>query len=380
VTARRTLEGKVVAMGITGSIAAVEVVRLIHSLRRKGAEVRPVMSQAAAGIIHPDAVTYAAGHAVLTRCTGMVEHVGLCGEGGEADVLLIAPCTANTLGKVACGIDDTPVTTFATTALGSGVPVVLAPAMHGSMYRHPAVQENLSRLAGWGVDLIGPRMEEGKAKMSDPETIILHVERAVSGKPLSGSRVLVTGGACAEPVDDVRILTTRSSGRMGREIALQAYRLGAGVTLVHGGEEVPCVRNIRVSSAGEMAEAVLGIASDKGFDIYVSAAAISDFAPEQYSGKIPSGKPVDLRLVPLPKLLDRVREACHPRIIAFKVGGTGVRAARRLLAEGADLVVVNPPDVMGAEEGEFTILGKDTRIRVQGTKEEAAAILWDAVR
>jgi len=112
----------------------------------------------------------------------------------------------------------------------------------------------------------------------------------------------------------------------------------------------------------------------------VSAAAISDFAPEQYSGKIPSGKPVDLRLVPLPKLLDRVREACHPRIIAFKVGGTGVRAARRLLAEGADLVVVNPPDVMGAEEGEFTILGKDTRIRVQGTKEEAAATLWDAVR
>ncbi|MDD1653922.1 MAG: bifunctional phosphopantothenoylcysteine decarboxylase/phosphopantothenate--cysteine ligase CoaBC [Methanomicrobiales archaeon] len=379
-TARKTLEGKVVALGITGSIAAVEVVRLIHALRRKGAEVRPVMSQAAAGILHPDAVTYAAGTPVITRCTGMVEHVVLCGEGGSADVLLIAPCTANTLGKVACGIDDTPVTTFATTALGSGIPVVMAPAMHESMYRHPAVQENLSRLAGWGVDVIEPRREEGKAKMADAAAIILHTERAVSGTSLSGRRVLVTGGACAEPVDDVRILTTRSSGRMGREVALQAYRLGADVTLVHGGEEVPCVRNIRVSSAGEMAEAVLRIAGDEGCDIYVSAAAISDFAPERYSGKIPSGKPVEIRLRPLPKLLDRVREVCHPRIIAFKVGGAGARAARRMLDGGADLVVVNPPDAMGAEEGEFTILGKDTRIRMQGTKEEAAATLWDAVR
>ena len=379
-TGRKTLEGKVVALGITGSIAAVEVVRLVHSLRRKGTEVQAVMSQAAAGILHPDAVTYAAGRPVITRCTGMVEHVAFCGEGGEANVLLIAPCTANTIGKIACGIDDTPVTTFATTALGSGIPVLVAPAMHESMYRHPAVKENLTRLVHWGVDVIGPRLDEGKAKMADPATIVLHTERAVMGKPLDGQRVLVTGGACAEPVDDVRILTTRSSGRMGREIALQAYRLGADVTLVHGGEEVPCVRNLRVSSAGEMAEAVLRIANDEGIDIYVSAAAISDFAPERHAGKIPSGKPVEIRLRPLPKLLDRVREACHPRIIAFKVGEGGTRAARRLLAEGADLVVVNPPEAMGTEAGEFTILGKDTRIRVQGTKEEAAATLWDAVR
>jgi len=310
----------------------------------------------------------------------MVKHVAFCGEGGKANVLLIAPCTANTIGKIACGIDDTPVTTFATTALGSGIPVLVAPAMHESMYRHPAVKENLTRLAHWGVDVIGPRLDEGKAKMADPATIVIHTERAVMGKPLDGQRVLVTGGACAEPVDDVRILTTRSSGRMGREIALQAYRLGADVTLVHGGEEVPCVRNLRVSSAGEMAEAVLRIANDDGIDIYVSAAAISDFAPERHAGKIPSGKPVEIRLRPLPKLLDRVREACHPRIIAFKVGEGGTRAARRLLAEGADLVVVNPPEAMGTEAGEFTILGKDTRIRVQGTKEEAAATLWDAVR
>jgi phosphopantothenoylcysteine decarboxylase/phosphopantothenate--cysteine ligase len=379
-TGRKTLEGTLVALGITGSIAAVEVVRLVHSLRRKGAEVQAVMSQAAAGIIHPDAVTYATGRPVITRCTGMVEHVAQCGEGGEARVLVIAPCTANTLSKIACGIDDTPVTTFATTALGSGIPVLVAPAMHGSMYRHPAVQENLSRLSGWGVDVIGPRLEEGKAKMADPETIVLHTERAVLGKPLAGQRVLVTGGACAEPMDDVRILTTRSSGRMGREIALQAYRLGAEVTLVHGGEEIPCVRNIRVSSAGDMGEAVLRIANGEGIDIYVSAAAISDFAPERRTGKIPSGKPVQLQLHPLPKLLDRVREACRPRIIAFKVGDGGTQAARRMLAEGAELVVVNRPEAMGAEEGEFTILGKDTRIRVKGTKEEAAAALWDAVR
>ena len=135
----QTLAGKEIVIGVTGSIAAVETVKLIHALRRKGAGVQPVMSAAAQGIIHPDALTYASGRQTITRLSGLVEHVTYCGDGGSASLLLIAPCTANTLGKIACGIDDTPVTTFATTALGSGMPVLVVPAMHHSMYRHPAV-------------------------------------------------------------------------------------------------------------------------------------------------------------------------------------------------------------------------------------------------
>ena len=129
----QTLAGKQIVIGVTGSIAAVETVKLVHALRRKGADVIPIMSAAAQGILHPDALTYASGHPAIIRLSGAVEHVTYCGDGGSAALLLIAPCTANTIGKIACGIDDTPVTTFATTALGSGKPLVVVPAMHHSM-------------------------------------------------------------------------------------------------------------------------------------------------------------------------------------------------------------------------------------------------------
>ena len=146
----QTLAGKQIVVAVTGSIAAVEVVKLIHALRRRGAVVQAVMSQAAAGITPPESLTYASGRETITRFSGRVEHVTYCGDGGTADLLLIAPCTANTISKIACGIDDTPVTTFATTALGSGIPVIIVPAMHHSMYRHPAVTEQSAMLRAVG--------------------------------------------------------------------------------------------------------------------------------------------------------------------------------------------------------------------------------------
>jgi phosphopantothenoylcysteine decarboxylase/phosphopantothenate--cysteine ligase len=371
----KTLEGKVVALGVTGSIAAVEVVGLAHRLRRRGAEVQAVMTPAATRIIHPDAVTYATGRPAITAITGMVEHVDFCGEGGKADLLLVAPCTANTLAKIALGIDDTPVTTFATTAIGRGMPVIVAPAMHGSMYRHPAIAGHLKRLAEWGVDLVEPRIEEEKAKLATPETIVLHAERSLMGKPLDGKRAVVTSGPCAEAVDDVRILTTRSTGRMGREMALQAFRLGADVTVVHNGD-LPCIRNVQVRSAAEMREAVLRIFRESGGDIYVSAAAISDFAPKRVKGKIRSGSPAILDLEPLPKLLDEVMESFHPVTIAFKMGRDEARAAKALQDRGAEIVVVNAPEAMGAPDAEFTILSRNGKRTVKGSKEEVAAAIW----
>jgi phosphopantothenoylcysteine decarboxylase/phosphopantothenate--cysteine ligase len=375
---RRTLEGKVIALGVTGSIAAVEVVGLAHALRRRGAEVQAVMTPAAARIVHPDAVTYATGRPVLTAITGMVEHVEYCGEGGKADLLLIAPCTANTLAKVALGIDDTPVTTFATTAIGRGMPVLIAPAMHASMYRHPAIAGHLEVLADWGVDIIEPRMEEGKAKLATAESIVLHAERSLSGKPLSGKKVLVTSGPCAEAVDDVRVLTTRSSGRMGREMALEAYRLGAEVTVVHQGS-LPCVENVPAQSAAEMREAVHRVFQEAGADIYVSAAAISDFAPRRVEGKIRSGAPVTLDLQPLPKLLEEVLSAFRPVTIAFKLGRDEEEAARGMLDCGVQVVVVNAPEAMGAPDNQVTILTREGRRSVRGPKEEIAAAIWKAL-
>ena len=194
------------------------------------------MSTAAAGIINPEALVYATGRPVITSCSGLVEHVEYCGEGGQGDLLLIAPCTANTIGKIAAGIDDTVVTTFATTAIGRGMPVVIAPAMHESMYRHPAVNENIKKLESWGITIIPPRLEEQRAKIAGIEEIVNYTMRGAGEGTLRGKCVLVTSGACREPVDDVRVLTTRATGAMGRAVALEAFRLGADVTVVHRDE------------------------------------------------------------------------------------------------------------------------------------------------
>jgi len=374
------LEGKEIILGITGSVAAVEDVKLAHALRRKGARVRAVMTEAARGIIHPDAITYATGEETITRCTGMVEHVTCCGDGGSADLLLIAPATANTLCKIAHGIDDTPVTTFATTALGSGMPVVIVPAMHESMYRHPGVFTCLSILAGWGVSLVEPRIEEGKAKIADITTIVTEAERALSGRPLEGKRVLITSGPCREEVDDVRILTTRSSGRMGEELALQAYRLGADVTVVHNGA-IPCVRNIHAESAGDMREVVHRFCRENAVDYYISAAAISDFVPRRHEGKILSGETVILELVPQPKIIREILEAEYRPgyVIAFKLGWDSETAALPLLDQGVDLVAANTPDTLGTSSGRYVLIRRDERREIEGSKDIIAAGIWDAL-
>ncbi|MCX6683805.1 MAG: bifunctional phosphopantothenoylcysteine decarboxylase/phosphopantothenate--cysteine ligase CoaBC [Methanoregula sp.] len=374
----QTLAGKQIVVAVTGSIAAVEVVKLIHSLRRRGAVVQPVMSPAAAGIIHPDALTYASERETITRLSGWVEHIRYCGEGGSADLLLIAPCTANSISKIACGIDDTPVTTFATTAVGSNKPVIIVPAMHHSMYRHPAVIENIAHLKAWGVEVVNPRIEEGKAKIADSEEIVLRCERAVMGKPLLGKKVLITSGPCREPVDDIRILTTRSGGQMGRALALQAFRLGAGVTVVHR-DTFPCVNNVFAETAEDMRSAVHRCLSKEGADIYISAAAISDFAPKKVEGKIPSGKPVHLVLEPLKKLLTEVIQDYGPLTIAFKLGNKPEKMAKTMITHGVAMVLMNTPETMGSSRGDYVLLTKSGKKPLSGTKDEISVAIWNAV-
>jgi phosphopantothenoylcysteine decarboxylase / phosphopantothenate---cysteine ligase len=375
----QTLAGKQIVIGVTGSIAAVELVKLIHELRRRGAEVLAVMSPAATGIITPDALTYATGHETITRISGRVEHVMYCGDEGTAGLFLIAPCTANTLSKIACGIDDTTVTTFATTALGSGTPVILVPAMHHSMYRHPALVENIRRVKAWGIDVLEPRVEEGKAKMPGLEEIVLCCERAVRGRPLAGKRVLITSGPCREPVDDVRILTTRSSGLMGRALALEAFRLGADVTVVHR-DTFPGVANIHAETADGMRSAVLDqLEQHDGTDLYISAAAISDFAPERKPGKIQSGKPASISLDPLPKLLPEVVRRFHPLTLAFKLERSPEKSARQMLARGVAMVLMNPPETMGSDQGTYILLDKGGMTKIDGSKEEIAAQVFTVI-
>jgi phosphopantothenoylcysteine decarboxylase/phosphopantothenate--cysteine ligase len=378
-----TLEHKHIVLAVTGSIAAVETIKLAHELRRRGAAVTGVLSPAASGIIHEEALAYACAEPVLTKITGMVEHILYCGEGGKADLLLVAPATANTIGKIACGIDDTIVTTFATTAIGRGMPVVVVPAMHESMYRHPAVIKNIETLRDMHVTIVPSRMEEGKAKIAGVEEICLYTERALSKQPLAGKRVLITSGSCREELDDIRILTTRSSGAMGRALALEAFRLGADVTVVsntsvHG--TIPGVQNINSSSAQQMHDVILREVEEHKPDIYLGSAAISDFAPERISGKIPSGNPCTISLHPLPKLITHLFGK-GIKIVGFKLGKDAETEAERLLKENdVVLVAANHPDVMGAPTGEYLLMKKFSSRIVSGTKIEIARELWNELR
>lgn len=372
----QTLENKTVVLGVTGSIAAVETVKLARELRRKGGSVRGVMSKAACEIIHPDALTYACDFPAVTSISGMIEHVKYCGTDGEADLLLIAPATANTICKIAAGIDDTPVTTFATTAIGRGMPVVIVPAMHESMYRHPAVRDAITKLKSWGITIISPLLEENKAKIASVDEIVPAVERELSGKPLLGKKVLVTSGACFEDIDDVRVMTTRSSGAMGREMALAAFRLGADVTIVHSGDEILSAKNIQAKSAGEMHDAVIKVMEEDNPEYYVTAAAISDFAPEKCNGKVPSGAETEIRLRVLPKLVDEVITKFSSKIIAFKLGWEETDKAKEMIDNGIALVAVNTPESMGKESGKYLLMSPKKVTEVSGRKEEIAAAIW----
>ena len=377
------LSGVNVALGVTGSIAAVKVVELAHELRRHGASVRAVMSPSASSIVHPWAVEFATDNSVVTEITGAVEHVELCGYDGWADVLLIAPATANTVGKIAAAVDDTPVTTCATTALGSDIPIVVAPAMHEPMYDHPGVLEAIERAETWGVDFVDPRIEEGKAKIASEEAIVLDITRATGTNPLAGKHVVVTSGATSEPIDPVRVLTNRASGRTGRAVARACYVRGANVTLIHDGGEVPYATVQQIETGAEMLDAVLE--SVTAADALVSAAAISNYTVQASDEKIRSGQTdLSLDLEPAPRLIDTVRENdTDLPIVGFKAE-TGaddeamVAAARELLERvGLSFVVANDASVMGAEETRTLFVRERGIQEHEGSKDDIGGAVAD---
>ncbi len=394
------LADKTIVLGITGSIAAVRTIELAHELIRRGATVQAVMTEPATRIIHPDAIECATGRAAITGWTGRVSWVEYCGGGGSddgdcsgggaraADLLLIAPCTASTIGKIAHGIPDTLVSIFATTALGAGVPVIVAPAMHESMY-NPIVRGNIEILRDQGVTIAGPVIEEGKAKIAPNDDIVRWAERALGGYALSGMRVLITGGATAEPIDPVRIITSRASGRMGAALAYEAFRRGADVTLVHSGRiGFSGIREIYVETAEEMTGAVIGeLGTDGGYDLLISAAAISDYTLDPAAEKIRSDRQLTLDLRPTRKLLEAVQDA-YPdlAVVGFKLetaGGEALieRAKEAMNRYGLLMVVANTVESMGGGGGEVWIItggGRDV-IHAGGTKDAIADAVFDSV-
>jgi len=384
------LSGKRIVLGVTGSIAAVECVRLSRELIRHGAEVIPVMTYAATHIIHPDALEFATGNKPILSLTGKVEHVSLCGKVKDpADLLLISPCTANTISKIAHGIDDTLVTTCATTALGSHIPIMLVPAMHLSMYDHIIIQHNIDRCKKAGIHIADPTIRGNKAKLAANEEIVASVIRILGTQDLANKKVLVIGGATAESIDDVRVITNRSSGKTAIHLAQQAFYRGGTVELWLGqaGEQVPDYMNaVRFTSIDDLVSLLKRTALEH-YDSIIVCAALADYIPTRQKGKISSSKKqLTISCNPAPKLISTLRkQAPHATLIGFKVESAPRTIEKNAMAllkgNHLDAVVANTIRGFGDDDNEiwiFRATGKSTHKK--GTKEQLANDVLDIIK
>lgn len=353
-----------ILLAISGGIAAYKTPELVRALRRAGHAVRCALTPEAERFVAPLALQAVSGHTVRKDLfdageEGEIDHIGL---GDWADLVLVAPCTANLMAKLAHGLADDLVTTV---LLATRAPVLIAPAMNVNMWAHPATRSNRALLEERGLHFVGPDEGElacgweGPGRMSDPATLVDAVHSILAPKTLIGERVLVTAGGTSEPIDAVRSITNRSSGKMGFAVAAEGQRRGAEVVLVAGVTSLPTpfgVRRIDVGSALEMREAVL--AEFEAASIIIKAAAVADFRPaERIEGKIKKeslgeeGR-LSLELVQNPDILKEISARKGDRtIVGFAAESQDVvgAAQRKLLRKGCDLIVAN--DISRVDSG-----------------------------
>ena len=308
------LKSKKICLCVTGSIACIESFYLCRDLIRHGADVHVFMTESSTKFLHPDLFEFASGNKVVTSLSGEVEHLTLC---GDSDLVIVSPCTANTISKVAFGIADNPVTTCVVSAMGKGKPIIMVPAMHLSLLE--GVKDNMERLKKKGIIFLEPRIEGDRAKIPERETILENVIRVLRENDLEGRKVLIIGGASAERIDDIRVLTNRSSGRFAVELAREAFERGAYVELWHGWMRVripPFIPSRKFEGVGDL----LGMLKDvKGFDFVIVCAALSNYIPRAMDGKIPSGiKGLTIDMDPAPNILEEIKRAGRSKIVAFK--------------------------------------------------------------
>ena len=344
-----------IVLCVTGSIAATETIKLAREFRRQGFDVKCFMSDGACDIIHPYTMEFATGQEIVTKITGEIEHVKY----STSDLIVVAPATANVISKFAYKIADNPINTLLITAFGYKTPILMVPSMHNSMYK--AVKGNIETLKEEDITFIKPKIEEKKAKFPDVQDIVLQALRELGNKELEGKKVLVSVGATYEKIDEIRGITNRSSGKMGVEIAKEAFIRGADVTLIKGKmtADIPNVFNIiEVESVEDMRNAVLEQA--KTHDIFISAAAVSDFIPkiENEANKISSSEDITLKLERAPKIIGEVKGINENIFLVGFKAEYGISrdeliksANERIEEHNLDLMVANDVAVEGAGFG-----------------------------
>jgi len=389
------LQGKKIVLCVTASVAAYKAVDLARLLMRHGAEVYTVMSKSTKILLTPDLMKWATGNDVVIELTWKLEHIQLA-DYGRSDLILIYPCTGNTMSKIANGIDDTPVTSVASVALGSKIPIMIAPAMHEAMYENPILLKNMEALKGL-VEFIEPNIVEGKAKIANPETVLNAVlAKMRSNSKLRNKNILITAGATLEYIDPIRVVTNPASGKLGAAIAKEAISMGANVTLVygHGYAQLPSrARIINVKTSDAMMEAVVEELKNSNYHIAIMTAAVSDFKPESPKDvKIETrdNKQITITLKTTSKIVDQIKKVSPSTfLVAFKADSDVsdddlIKSAYDKMREcNADLIVANDigrkGSEMGSDTSEVFIIAKNKKVRhlpIQ-TKQSVARILLE---
>lgn len=387
------LRGKKIVLGITGGIAAYKAAELTRELVRKGADVRVVMTDHAVRFIAPLTLETLSGNQVSTDMFARskdfeIVHVTLA---DFADLMIIAPATANSIGKVAAGVADDLLTT---TVMATTAPVLICPAMNNRMYANPLVRGNIAKLAGHGYFFAEPGFgelacrAEGQGRLTEICEIVAEAETILTPKDLTGEHVLVTAGPTREPFDPVRFITNYSSGKMGYALAAMAARRGADVTLISGPSALPVPRRVKfipVSTALEMKDAVMKLY--KKSTVIIKAAAVADYRPAAPSAsKIKKG--AERMNVSLEKNPDIIAELGRKKAGRILVGFSMetedlVKNARaKLLAKKMDLIVANDLTEQGAgfqsDTNAVVIItpqGQEERLPLMDKREVADRIL-----
>lgn len=345
------LSGKKIVLCVSGSVAAYKAIELARLLMRHGADVNCVATTAVSKLIQPEYFKWATGNEVITKLTGDLEHIRLA-DYNKADLIIVYPATANTLGKLANGIDDTPVSTVLTVGFGSKIPILMCLAMHASMYDNYAIKKNIDFLKN-KIEFLSPQMIEEKAKVIEPEEVLNYVlKKFGSSTILKNKKILITAGPTIEYIDPVRIITNQSSGKTGVLLASELISSGAKVTLVYGpGVEKPPkgARIIKVNTSKEMFDAVKNELK-KQFDVVIMAAAIADYTPKIINKKkIKSDQNhIKISLKKAPKIIDQIKKLQkNTFLIGFKAEANISKkdliksAEKKLRDSNADMIIAN---------------------------------------
>jgi len=372
------LNGKRIILGVSGGIAAYKAVDLASMLVQAGATVDVIMTRSATEFLQPlsfEAITKRRVHIDVFEPWSESEkgHITLA---DEADLIVVAPATANTIARLAYGMADDMLTVTHLSATPRGVPLVIAPAMEHHMFIHPATQANLATLRARGAWVVGPehgRLASGAAglgRLAAPERIVGAIEQALGASgPFAGKHVVVTAGATREAIDPIRMLTNRSTGKMGYAIAQAAIQAGARVTLISAPTDLPDIEGVTtvaIESALELLDAVT--ANAIGADALVMAAAVADYRPlEVAADKIKkSDDDMSIRLTRNPDILATVETPGTLRIgFAAETRDHEVNALGKLERKNLDLIVANDArQAMGSDENAVSLYYRDGRVEV----------------